>query len=496
MGRRSAAAKRSKAGSGRNRARPTQCRAWRPLPGPPAHVVERQVALELKFADRKRAAAEAAATLAITKAGAVVVPFRRPASVPSVALKAGSAVAPLPIVRRALLTERRIAACLFLLPSLVTAAFASLIASRSDAPIPAGEIVVASHPAPAVERPREIDFAAMLPAPVLPTSPPRIDPPGEIQFSTLRLPDTPPDVPPIFADVIVPPRDFALAATAPTFDTPPVAIAVVVPPSPVSITALGSDLTPPVAVDGRAPVSEQCTAEAGFTLRANAKLPEASPAPESETAAAFGVRLANVARAQTASLVIYNARYATIAYPAGDVSPFYGVCTDVVVRAYRALGVDLQVEVAEAAVGTGDRNIDHRRVEVIRKFMSKRGESLAPSDNPDDYLPGDIVTYYRPQNKSSTTHIAIVADQIGPSGQPMIVHNRGWGVQLEDALFVDKITGHYRYRPKPRGADPLIALAKLKAPLASSTADAPRIRPKTPDGAALAKAGLASRALR
>ena len=78
------------------------------------------------------------------------------------------------------------------------------------------------------------------------------------------------------------------------------------------------------------------------------------------------------------------------------------------------------------------------------------------TDFAEDYQPGDVVTYHRPQNQHSRSHIAIVSDRLGPSGRPMIVHNRGWGPQLEDGLFVDEITGHYRRgapRPDPGGAD-------------------------------------------
>ncbi|MBN9267152.1 MAG: DUF1287 domain-containing protein, partial [Hyphomicrobium sp.] len=62
----------------------------------------------------------------------------------------------------------------------------------------------------------------------------------------------------------------------------------------------------------------------------------------------------------------------------------------------------------------------------------------------EDYRPGDIVTYHRPEGRISQYHIAVVTDQIAPSGRPLIVHNRGWGPQIEDALFVASITGHYR----------------------------------------------------
>jgi uncharacterized protein YijF (DUF1287 family) len=160
---------------------------------------------------------------------------------------------------------------------------------------------------------------------------------------------------------------------------------------------------------------------------------------------AFGRRLAEAAEAQVGSFVIYTDTYRSIRYPMGDVNRFFGVCTDLVVRAYRALGLDLQVLVHQARGGRGDPSIDHRRTETLRRFFATRGETLPVTDFPEDYRPGDIVTYDRPQNRRSRSHIAIVSNVVAPSGRPMIVHNRGWGPQLEDALFVDEITGHYRY---------------------------------------------------
>jgi uncharacterized protein YijF (DUF1287 family) len=174
----------------------------------------------------------------------------------------------------------------------------------------------------------------------------------------------------------------------------------------------------------------------------------------------FGDRLAEAARAQLGEFVIYNDAYRRIAFPMGDVPPLFGVCTDVVIRAYRALGIDLQELVAKTRVGSGDTNIDHRRTETLRRFFASRGQSLPITTFPEDYQPGDIVTYYRPQNRHSRSHIAIVSDQIAPSGHPMIVHNRGWGPQMEDALFVDQITGHYRFEP---GKNPLLAIAQRPA---------------------------------
>lgn len=183
------------------------------------------------------------------------------------------------------------------------------------------------------------------------------------------------------------------------------------------------------------------------------------PATQSQE---FGQALAAAALRQTADFVVYTDKYRKLAFPMGDVPSLFGVCTDVVIRAYRALGVDLQARIHAARIGSSDPSIAHRRTFTLRRYFASRGASLPISDFAEDYLPGDIVTYYRPQNSGSRDHIAIVAAAVSPSGRPMIVHNRGWGPQLEDALFVDKITGHYRYRGQE---DPMQAVASLRKKL-------------------------------
>jgi uncharacterized protein YijF (DUF1287 family) len=196
----------------------------------------------------------------------------------------------------------------------------------------------------------------------------------------------------------------------------------------------------------------------------------APPSPPTETVAAatregMGVRLARAARAQLDEFVIYNDRYMPIAYPMGDVPTLFGVCTDVVIRAYRTLGIDLQRLVHEARLGAGDPNIDHRRTEILRRFFAAYGQSLPVTEFAEDFQAGDIVTYYRPENRGTQAHIAIVADVVAPSGRPMIIHNRGWGPQMEDALFVDQITGHYRYfGPILSAASPFANPEAPKAP--------------------------------
>ncbi len=166
---------------------------------------------------------------------------------------------------------------------------------------------------------------------------------------------------------------------------------------------------------------------------------------KAEAVSTFGARLAAAARRQTSNLVFYNPAYMKIGYPMGDVPSYMGVCTDVVVRAYRALGIDLQVLVHKSGAGSGDTNIDHRRVEVLRRFFAHAGTSLPITADAADYQPGDIVTYYMPNGFWSKTHIAIVAAEKTATGVPLVVHNRGWGVQAEDWLFAERITGHFRY---------------------------------------------------
>jgi uncharacterized protein YijF (DUF1287 family) len=161
--------------------------------------------------------------------------------------------------------------------------------------------------------------------------------------------------------------------------------------------------------------------------------------------AAVGSAIAAAAFEQTKDFVVYSAKYSRLAYPMGDLSSLYGACSDVIIRAYRAIGLDLQELVQRARAVRSDANIDHRRTETLRKFFAQYGESLTPSEFPESYQPGDIVTYYRPFSRVSRAHIAIVSDVRAPTGRFMIVHNRGWGPQLEDALFVDRITGHYRF---------------------------------------------------
>jgi len=153
--------------------------------------------------------------------------------------------------------------------------------------------------------------------------------------------------------------------------------------------------------------------------------------------------------------VSYNGSYFVIDYPGGDVPSDIGVCTDVIIRSYRALGVDLQELVhldmknsfndypKDWGLSHPDSNIDHRRVPNLQTYFFRHGEVLPVTYQAWDYQPGDLVTWMLPGN---LPHIGIVVDRVAANGtRPLIVHNVGQGPKLEDALFSYEITGHYRY---------------------------------------------------
>lgn len=154
--------------------------------------------------------------------------------------------------------------------------------------------------------------------------------------------------------------------------------------------------------------------------------------------------------------VTYDPGYVAIAYPGGDVPADSGVCSDEIVRVYRALGIDLQKEVHEDVVKNftaypmsrwrqthPDRNIDHRRVPNLMVFFARQGEELAITERAADYAPGDLVAW---DLGNGHLHIGMVVNQKdAASGRYMIVHNIGEGPKMEDVLFDWKIIGHYRY---------------------------------------------------
>jgi len=175
----------------------------------------------------------------------------------------------------------------------------------------------------------------------------------------------------------------------------------------------------------------------------------------------FQEKLAKSAASLTQQNVTYDPAYYKIKYPGGDIPADKGVCTDVVIRAYRKLGIDLQKEVHEDmkkhfslypknwGLKTTDRNIDHRRVPNLMVFFTRHGKSLDLSQNPHNYQPGDVVAW---DLGKGILHIGIVSPENTPdAARPMIIHNIGAGQVQEDMLFDFKIIGHYRYQKSPDG---------------------------------------------
>ncbi len=166
-------------------------------------------------------------------------------------------------------------------------------------------------------------------------------------------------------------------------------------------------------------------------------------------------QLSDAAIELTSRKVIYDPSYFSIAYPNGDIPADRGVCTDVIIRAYRKLGVDLQKEVHEDmkanfdlypkiwGLKSTDKNIDHRRVPNLMKFFKRHGNVKPINQNPAYYLPGDLVCW---NLGGATTHIGIVINKKSSDGKRfLIVHNIGAGQVVEDCLLDYQIIGHYTY---------------------------------------------------
>ncbi|HEX8503522.1 MAG TPA: DUF1287 domain-containing protein [Pyrinomonadaceae bacterium] len=208
-------------------------------------------------------------------------------------------------------------------------------------------------------------------------------------------------------------------------------------------------------------------ASAAATQSARAQTP-AAPRPSSGSP--FLDRFVEAAVGRTTQTVRYDPTYFTIPYPGGDVPAEVGVCTDEVIRSYRAVGVDLQREVHEDMAANfsayprkwglkkTDTNIDHRRVPNLMVFFERAGAAVPVTQEARDYRPGDVVTW---DLGGGLTHIGIVVNvpSDADGSRMQIVHNIGAGPKMEDVLFNWKITGHYRYagpkeeakKPAPRG---------------------------------------------
>lgn len=180
------------------------------------------------------------------------------------------------------------------------------------------------------------------------------------------------------------------------------------------------------------------------------------PAPEKpviRAAVPGNSALVTAARAQVGVTVAYDPAYRKLSYPGGDVPLSTGVCADVIVRALRADGLDLQKAVHEDMLKNfsaypknwglkkPDTNIDHRRVPNLATWFTRSGWSLPVSKSAADYAPGDIVTWSLP---GGLKHIGLVSDKKSARGTPLVFHNIGSGVKEEEVLFNWTVTGRFR----------------------------------------------------
>jgi len=176
-----------------------------------------------------------------------------------------------------------------------------------------------------------------------------------------------------------------------------------------------------------------------------------------QTAQTFEQQIADAAISIIDPSIDYDPAYFSIKYPNGDIPKNKGVCTDVIIRSYRKLGIDLQKEVHEDMLANfsqypnlkkwgmtkTDTNIDHRRVPNLEVFFERKGTKLTVTQNAKDYKTGEMVTW---MINDKLPHIGIVTSKKSKDGQRnLIVHNVGGGQVLEDCLFEYKIVGHYRY---------------------------------------------------
>lgn len=163
--------------------------------------------------------------------------------------------------------------------------------------------------------------------------------------------------------------------------------------------------------------------------------------------------LVAAARQQIGVTVRYDPAYVRLAYPGGDVAADRGVCTDVVIRAFRRQGLDLQQHVHQDmrahfgaypkqwGLRAPDTNIDHRRVPNLQRWFERQRWNMAISDRANTYEPGDLVTWDLGGN---VPHIGIVSERHSVFGPPLIIHNIGRGTREDNILFDYRITGHYR----------------------------------------------------
>lgn len=294
-----------------------------------------------------------------------------------------------------------------------------------------------------------------------------VEPAYETIEVVAATPEPQPEITPVYIPAIPEPvevsRESSWGASAePTYAAPPAyEVAVVAPAYEAAVpTARGMS---PIYDDpaGSQNDNSEARIHAAKTFRPQSIRAAGGPPPNVRSAftPAFGARLEQAALGRLNPGIRYDARYIKIGYPWGDVPDHTGVCTDVIIRSYRSLGIDLQQLVHEDmrhafkaypsrriyGLKSADPNIDHRRVVNLEAFFERTGASIPVGTSPDDFQPGDILTWRLSGNEP---HIGIVvADRDRKSGYPMVVHNLGAGVRKDDLITIQTPVGHYRFAP-------------------------------------------------
>jgi len=248
-------------------------------------------------------------------------------------------------------------------------------------------------------------------------------------------------------------------APVPTYEK----VAALAPPSLPRIGATMQPIRddPKDGRNGRRAAKNETRQHARKGYRRNAALRAGGPKPKlrSRYTPAFGMELEQAALGRLNPRIRYDARYVKIGYPWGDVDEATGVCSDVIIRSYRALNIDLQQMVHEDmkrafraypskriyGLKRADPNIDHRRVVNLEAFFERTGASIPVGKKPGDFKPGDVLTWRLSGNEP---HIGIVVSDLDPrSGYPLVVHNLGAGVRKDDLITLSDPVGHFRFAP-------------------------------------------------
>ncbi len=245
-------------------------------------------------------------------------------------------------------------------------------------------------------------------------------------------------------------------APAPSYEVAALTTPVAAAPTMRSMAPIRDD-----PKDGRDRASSETRIHARKGYKRNAALRAGGLKPKvrSRFTPAFGMKLEQAALDRLNPSIRYDARYVKIGYPWGDVPETTGVCSDVIIRSYRALGIDLQKLLHEDmkrafkaypskrvyGLKKPDPNIDHRRVVNLEAFFERTGASIPVGTKPDDFQPGDVLTWRLSGNEPHTG--IVIAERDPRTGFPLVVHNLGAGVRKEDLISLSPPEGHFRFAP-------------------------------------------------